>query len=149
MKSDIISLHKKWSFPWRVSLVNVAKSAVFWGCGHIYWKNPYWKTSFFVQYLVCLFISSKCLRKQYLMEKLKIDSYIMVFFPGEIYFKCFYLRRATIVGKGFSTYFSLPPCSMLTKKFGCNGVLQESLKNTDTLHWVQGEGRLEHFYSTT
>ena len=141
MKSDIISLHKKWSFPLRVSLVNVAKSAVFW-------KNPYWKTSFFVQYLVCLFISSKCLRKEYLMEKLKIDSYMIVFSWGNL-FQMFLFAKSYNRGQRFSTYFFFPPCSILTKKFGCNGLLPESLKNTDTLHWVRGEGRLEHFHNTT
>ena len=30
-----ITLHKKWSFPLRISLVNVIKSAC-----HIYWRNP-------------------------------------------------------------------------------------------------------------
>ena len=33
------SLHKKWSFPLRISLVNVTKSAVSW-FGHIYRRNP-------------------------------------------------------------------------------------------------------------
>ena len=45
----IMTLHKKWSFPLRISLVNVTKSAVSGGFGHIYWRNPWWKTSFFVQ----------------------------------------------------------------------------------------------------
>ena len=31
--------HKKWSFPLTISLVNVTKSAVFCGFGHIYWRN--------------------------------------------------------------------------------------------------------------
>ena len=43
-------LHKKWSFPLRVSSVNVIKSAVSCEFGHIYWRNPKWKTSFFVQW---------------------------------------------------------------------------------------------------
>ena len=34
------TLHKKWSFPLRISSVNVTKSAVSPGFGHIYWKNP-------------------------------------------------------------------------------------------------------------
>ena len=42
-------LHKKWSFPLRISPVNVTKYAVSCGFGYIYWRNPYWKTSFFVQ----------------------------------------------------------------------------------------------------
>ena len=41
-------LHKKWSFPLRISSVNVTKSAVSCGYGHIYWRNPQWKNSFFV-----------------------------------------------------------------------------------------------------
>ena len=44
-----LKLHKKWSFPLSISSVNVTKSAVFCGFGYIYWKNPLWKTSFFVQ----------------------------------------------------------------------------------------------------
>ena len=35
-----ITLHKKWSFPLSISLVNVTKSAVSCGFGHIYWRNP-------------------------------------------------------------------------------------------------------------
>ena len=34
------TLHKKWSFPWRISSVNVTKSAGYCGFGHIYyWRN--------------------------------------------------------------------------------------------------------------
>ena len=33
-------LHKKWSFPLRISSVNVTKSAGKCGFGHIYWRNP-------------------------------------------------------------------------------------------------------------
>ena len=36
----------------KFSPVNVTKSAVSGGFGHIYWRNPYWKTSFFVQCLL-------------------------------------------------------------------------------------------------
>ena len=42
-------LYKKWTFPWRISLVNVNEAAVSCRFGHIYWRNPKWKTSFFVQ----------------------------------------------------------------------------------------------------
>ena len=42
----LMTLHKKWSFPLRISLVNMAKSAVYCGFGHIRWRNPQWKTSF-------------------------------------------------------------------------------------------------------
>ena len=34
------TLHKKWSFPLRISLVNVIKSTGNCGFGHIHWKNP-------------------------------------------------------------------------------------------------------------
>ena len=34
------TLHKKWSFPSRVSSVNVTKSAGNCEFGHIYWRNP-------------------------------------------------------------------------------------------------------------
>ena len=43
-------LHKKWSFPLRISSVNVTISAGNCGFCHIYWRNPWWKTSFFVQW---------------------------------------------------------------------------------------------------
>ena len=33
---DYVILHKKWSFPLRISSVNVTKSA---GFGHIYWRS--------------------------------------------------------------------------------------------------------------
>ena len=42
-----MTLHKKRSFPLRISSVNVTKFAVSCGFGHIYWRNPEWKTSFF------------------------------------------------------------------------------------------------------
>ena len=51
---------KKWSFPLRISSVNVVKSADSWGVRHIYWRNPLWKTSFFVQ---CLFLVYKLSRE--------------------------------------------------------------------------------------
>ena len=38
--SQGLPLHKKWSFPWRISSVNVTKSAVSCGFGQIYWSNP-------------------------------------------------------------------------------------------------------------
>ena len=50
-------LHKKWSFPLKISSVNVTKFAGNCGFGHIYWRNPEWKTSFFVQW--SLFILRK------------------------------------------------------------------------------------------
>ena len=47
------SLQKIWSFPLRISSVTVTKSAVSCRFGHIYWRNPSWKTSFFVQCISC------------------------------------------------------------------------------------------------
>ena len=43
------TLHKKWSFPLRIFLVNVTKLAVSCRFGHIYWRYSHWETSFFVQ----------------------------------------------------------------------------------------------------
>ena len=40
---DVSSLHKKWRFSLRISSVNMITSAVYYGCGHIYWRNPQWK----------------------------------------------------------------------------------------------------------
>ena len=34
------TLHKKWRFPLRISSVNMTKSAISCGFGHIHWKNP-------------------------------------------------------------------------------------------------------------
>ena len=46
------ALHKKWSFPLRISPVNVTKSAVSCGFGHIYRRNPLRKISFCVQWFI-------------------------------------------------------------------------------------------------
>ena len=35
-----LTLHKKWSFPLRISSVNVTKSAISCGFGYIDWRNP-------------------------------------------------------------------------------------------------------------
>ena len=43
-------LHKEWSFPLRVSSVNVTRSTVSCGFNHINWRNLERKTSFFVQW---------------------------------------------------------------------------------------------------
>ena len=40
LKKTKHSLCKKWSFPLRIYSVNVTKSAVSCGFGHIYWRNP-------------------------------------------------------------------------------------------------------------
>ena len=50
-RTKIFPLHEKWSFPLKIFSLNVTKFAVSYGFGHIYWGNPYWKTSFFVQCL--------------------------------------------------------------------------------------------------
>ena len=42
------TLHKKLSFPLRISSIIVTKYTVY----HFYWRNPLWKTSFFVQWLL-------------------------------------------------------------------------------------------------
>ena len=49
-KLPFSTLHKKWSSLWRISSVNVTKSAGNCGFSHIYWRNPSWKISFFVQW---------------------------------------------------------------------------------------------------
>ena len=48
------TLHKKWSFLLSISSVNVTKSAGNCAFGHIYWRNPQWKTSFFMQWKITL-----------------------------------------------------------------------------------------------
>ena len=48
--SDVATLHKKWSFSLRISSVNVTKYAGSCGFCHILWRNPWWKTSFFVEW---------------------------------------------------------------------------------------------------
>ena len=35
-----LPVHQKWGFPLRISSVNVAKSAVSCGFGHIHWRSP-------------------------------------------------------------------------------------------------------------
>ena len=44
------TLHKKWSFPLRISSVNVTKYAENSEFGHIHWRNPQWKIPLFVEY---------------------------------------------------------------------------------------------------
>ena len=40
----VSSTAQKWSFPLKISSVNVTKSDGHCGFGHIYWRNPQWKT---------------------------------------------------------------------------------------------------------
>ena len=56
---------KKGSFPLRISSVNVSKSVGHCGFGHIYWRNPSWETSFFVQRVVPTVGTINCLQYQY------------------------------------------------------------------------------------
>ena len=55
---------QKWSFPLRISSVNVTKSALSCGFSHIYWRSPLRKTSVFKcsdrnnQFMIVLTISS-------------------------------------------------------------------------------------------
>ena len=44
---SVTNTSQKWSFLLRISSKNVSKSAVSCGFGHIYWRNPSRKTSFF------------------------------------------------------------------------------------------------------
>ena len=50
-----INTTQKWSFPLTIFSVNVTKSAVSYGFGHIYWINTYWKASFFCAANVIIF----------------------------------------------------------------------------------------------
>ena len=45
-----VVLHKKRGFPLKISPVSVAKSTGNCEFGHIYCRNPKWKTSFFLQF---------------------------------------------------------------------------------------------------
>ena len=49
---------QKMKFPLRISHVNVTKFAANCGFGHIYWRDPWWKTSFFVQYHLMPYFNS-------------------------------------------------------------------------------------------
>ena len=49
LAANYLTLHKKWNFQLRVSSVNVTRSTGNCEFGHIYWRNPWWKTSFFMQ----------------------------------------------------------------------------------------------------
>ena len=53
------TMHKKWSFPLRIALINVTKSAENCEFGHIYWINPRRKTSFSVQWENHIFAALK------------------------------------------------------------------------------------------
>ena len=57
-------MHKRWSFPLRISSANLTKSVGKCRFGHIYWRNLYWKTLFFVQCTV-KFVFIDCRVKDY------------------------------------------------------------------------------------
>ena len=42
-----LALHIKWSFPLRISSINVTKSAGNCVCDHIYWRSSWWKNLIF------------------------------------------------------------------------------------------------------
>ena len=48
--SGVYPLPKQWSFSLQISSVNMTTSAGNCGFGHIYWRNPWWKTLFFIQW---------------------------------------------------------------------------------------------------
>ena len=50
-----IPLHKKWSFPLRISSVNVIKSLVSCGFNHIYWKKSLMENFIFCAVLIVKF----------------------------------------------------------------------------------------------
>ena len=52
---SVCTMHKKWSFPLRICSVNVTKSAKNCGFDDIYWRNPWWKISFFFAVAMMLF----------------------------------------------------------------------------------------------
>ena len=52
----LFSLHKKWSFPLRISSVYVTEFAVSCRFGHVYWRIPKLKTSFLLQCLTMFWI---------------------------------------------------------------------------------------------
>ena len=74
---------KKWNFLFRISSVNVTKSAISCGFGHIHWRNPQWNTSFFVQYEllipIILEIVSPYMLWQYYLKNKKTPFAALVF----------------------------------------------------------------------
>ena len=56
-------MHKKWNFSLSIFSVNASKSEGNCRFGHIYWRKPSWKTSFFVQWnIFCetVFLYNSC-----------------------------------------------------------------------------------------
>ena len=110
------TLHKKWSFPLRISSVNVTKSAGNCEFGHIYWRNPEWKISFFVQwYKFC----SRRSRSQ-------------MFFKIGVLKKCWKFHRKTTVLESLFNKGAGLVCNfikkILTQVFSCD--ICDIFKNT-------------------
>ena len=72
----VVGLHKSWSFPSRLSLVNVTKPAVFCWFGHIYWTNLSWRFSFFC----CVLLISSIPIQQFLIWLLVGIRFMLVCF---------------------------------------------------------------------
>ena len=72
--------HKEGSFPLRISRINVTKTAVSCGFGHIYWRNPQWKTSFLLQWKISSTCARQILRLDYshLQERRNISKLYMI-----------------------------------------------------------------------
>ena len=105
-------MYKKWSSTWRISLVNVTKFAKNCEFDHIYWRNPSWKTSFFVHCLnifhaffyyfhcwpsagICLFSKTKIPRiSPFITNKEKVRTKIMPICALfiQIYLPCFLFK---------------------------------------------------------
>ena len=69
------TLHKKWSFPLRISSLTVTKATGNCGFAHIYWRHPWWKTSFFVQGRTHSGDFCFCLLANFIMELLMTNKW--------------------------------------------------------------------------
>ena len=87
------------SFRLRISSVNVTKSAVNYGFVHIYWRNPWWKTSFFVRWMFRAWIPKILKFSKIVLENetqlTAIRSYALVTFlvPITSKFYCFFSAK--------------------------------------------------------
>ena len=74
------ALHKKWSFPLRISSVNVTKSTVSCEFVQIYWRDPQWKTSFLVQWKIISTCARQmlCLDYSNLQERRNVSKLYMI-----------------------------------------------------------------------
>ena len=112
-RSSSLTLHQKWSFPLRISSVNVTQSAVSSEFCHIHWRNPQCKTSFFVQCNVNLFCNQWLLHYQpsvyisSLLDRIYIkrprSSYITLSFKNIFFPICFPLeytyKKALVIAR--------------------------------------------------